>query len=131
VKNVGALFSVTAASAASIALFAAIPAWTASAAVAAPASTPLPCHASMSNSHPADYTTTYVKVHTAGYASVTTVAHYRTTNHKKTGTAGKNGNASIGYYISRATPGYKVVVSVRVARGKRSGSCSTWFIPRR
>jgi hypothetical protein len=127
-KNVGALFSVAAASAASIALFAAIPA---SAAVAAPASTPLPCHASMSNSHPSDYTTTYVRVHTAGYASVTTVAHYKTTNHKKTGTAGKKGNASIGYYISRATPGYKVVVSVRVTHGKRSGSCSTWFIPQR
>ena len=127
-KNVGALFSVAAAS---VALFAATPAWTASAAVAAPASTSLPCHASMSNSHPRDYTTTYVKVHTAGYASVTTVAHYKTTNHKKSGTAGKKGNASIGYYISGATPGYKVVVSVRVARGKRSGSCSTWFIPRR
>jgi hypothetical protein len=131
VKNVGALFSVTAASAASIALFAVIPAGTASAAVAAPASTSLPCHASMSNSHPSDYTTTYVKVHTAGYASVTTVAHYRTTSHKKTGKAGKKGNASIGYYISRATPGYRVNVSVRVTRGKQSGSCSTWFTPHR
>ena len=103
----------------------------ASPAVAAPASAALPCHASMSNNHPRDYTTTDVRVHTAARASVTTVAHYRTTNHKKTGTAGKKGNASIGYYISGATPGYKVVVSVRVARGKRSGSCSTWFIPRR
>ena len=109
---------------------AAVPAL-ASPAVAAPASTALPCHASMSNSHPRDYTTTYVRVHTADYASVTTVAHYRTTNHKKTGKAGARGNASIGYYISGATPGYKVVVSVRVVRGDRSGSCSTWFIPHR
>jgi len=103
----------------------------ASPAVAAPASTALPCHASMSNNRPRDYTTTYVQVHTTGYASVTTVAHYRTTNHKKTGTAGRRGNASIGYYISGATPGYKVVVSVRVVRGHRSGSCSTSFIPHR
>ena len=100
-------------------------------AVAAPVSAALPCHASMSNSRPRDYTTTYVLVHTTGYASVTTVAHYRTTNHKKTGTAGRRGNASIGYYISGATPGYKVVVSVRVVHGDRSGSCSTSFIPHR
>jgi hypothetical protein len=103
----------------------------ASPAVAAPASTALPCHASMSNNRPRDYTTTYVQVHTTGYASVTTVAHYRTTNHKKTGKAGSGGNASIGYYISGATPGYKVVVSVRVVHGDRSGSCSTSFIPHR
>jgi hypothetical protein len=109
---------------------------TAATAAAAPAGTarasaPLPCQASMSNSHPADYTTTDVRVHTAAYASVTTVAHYRTTSHKKTGTAGSRGNATIDYYISGATPGYRVVVSVRVVRGGRSGSCSTWFTPHR
>jgi hypothetical protein len=103
----------------------------ASAAAAAPAAAALPCQASMSNSHPADYTTTDVRVHTAGGASVTTIAHYKTTNHKKTGTAGVRGNATIAYYISGATPGYKVVVSVRVVHGNRSGSCSTWFIPHR
>jgi hypothetical protein len=104
---------------------------TASAAAASPASAPLACQASMSNNHPADYTTTYVRVHTAGFAGVTTVAHYKTTNHKKTGTAGSSGNASIGYYISGATPGYRVAVSVRVVHGDRSGSCSTWFTPQR
>jgi len=103
----------------------------ASPAVAAPASAALTCHASMSDNHPRDYTTTDVRVHTAAHASVTTVAHYRTTNHKKTGTAGSGGNASIGYYISGATPGYRVVVSVRVVSGHRSGSCSTWFTPHR
>jgi hypothetical protein len=103
----------------------------ATAAVAAPAAAALPCRASMSNNHPRDYTTTDVQVHTVGYASVTTVAHYRTTNHKKTGTAGSRGNASIAYYISGATPGYRVVVSVRVVRGDRSGTCSTWFTPHR
>jgi hypothetical protein len=103
----------------------------ASPAVASPASAALPCHASMSNNHPRDYTTTHVQVRTAAHASVTTVAHYRTTNHKKTGTAGSSGNASIGYYISGATPGYRVAVSVRVVHGDRSGSCSTWFTPQR
>jgi hypothetical protein len=104
---------------------------TASAAEAAPASAPLPCQASMSDNHPADYTTTYVRVHTTGYAGVTTVAHYKTTNHKKTGTAGSRGDASIGYSISGATPGYRVVVSVHVAHDGRSGNCSTWFTPHR
>ena len=98
---------------------------------AASASAPLPCRASMSNNHPRDYTTTHVQVHTAAHASVTTVAHYRTTNHKKTGTAGVRGNATIGYYISGATPGYRVVVSVHVAHDGRSGNCSTSFIPQR
>jgi len=107
---------------------------TASSAVAAPAAraaAALPCQASMSNSHPRDYTTTDVRVHTTGDASVTTIAHYKTTNHRKTGTAGVRGNATIAYYISGATPGYRVVVSVRVVRGARSGSCSTWFTPHR
>ena len=45
-------------------------------AMAAPA-TPLPCSASMSNSHPKDDTTTNVRVHTGTFASVKTVAHYR------------------------------------------------------
>ena len=35
---------------------------------------------------------------------------------------------SIAYYISGATPGYKVVVSVHVVHDGRSGNCSTWFI---
>jgi hypothetical protein len=107
---------------------------TASSAAAAPAAraaAALPCQASMSNSHPRDYTTTDVRVHTADDASVTTIAHYKTTNHRKTGTAGVRGNATIAYYISGATPGYRVVVSVRVVRGARSGSCSTWFTPHR
>ncbi|HTU05691.1 MAG TPA: hypothetical protein VMG13_09085, partial [Trebonia sp.] len=47
---------------------------------AAPATTALPCSASMSNSRPADYTTTDVLVRTAAHAGVTTVAHYKTVN---------------------------------------------------
>ena len=123
--------SLLAASAAAAALATTVPASAASAAITAPASAPLPCRATMSNYHPKDYTTTYVRVHTAAYAAVTTVAHYRTVNRKHTGKAGAKGNASIAYRISGATPGYKVVVSVRVVKGSRSGSCSTWFTPHR
>jgi hypothetical protein len=99
-------------------------------AMAAPA-TPLACSASMSNAHPADYTSTDVRVHTGNFATVTTVAHYRTTSTTHHGTAGRKGNVSISYYISGATPGYKVKVSVSVKKGSRTGSCSTSFTPHR
>ena len=96
--------------------------------MAAPAR-PLACSASMSNSHPADYTTVKVRVHTADFAAVKTVAHYRTTNTTHHGTAGRKGNVSIPYYISGATPRYTVKVSVTVKKGSRTGSCSTSFTP--
>ena len=99
-------------------------------AMAAPAR-PLACSASMSNAHPADYTYTDVRVHTGNFAAVTTVAHYRTTNTTHHGTAGHKGNVSISYYISGATPGYTVKVSVSVKKGTRTGSCSTSFTPHR
>lgn len=105
------------------------PALTAGAAVAATHVAALPCSASMSNSHPRDYTTIKVNVHTAAFAGVTTVAHYRTTNTTHHGTAGRKGNVSISYYISGATPGYRVKVSVSVVKGSRHGSCSTSFTP--
>lgn len=98
---------------------------------AAPATTALRCHASMSSSRPKDYTSIYVKTGTVRYAGVTTVAHYRTTSTKHTGKANAQGNASIKYYISGATPGYKVNVSVTVTSGRSRGSCSTSFIPHR
>ncbi len=102
--------------------------------VPASAATPangLPCHASMSNYHPADYTTVTVRVRTAGLARVTTVAHYRTTSTTHHGRANSAGRAGIRYYISGATPGYKVKVSVTVRKGTRKGSCSTAFTPHR
>lgn len=101
---------------------------TAGAAMAAPAK-PLACSASMSNSHPARYTTIDVRVHTGDFASVKTVAHYRTTNTTHHGAAGRKGNASIPYDIKGATPGYTVKVSVSVQKGTRTGSCSTSFRP--
>jgi hypothetical protein len=90
---------------------------------------PLPCHASMSNPHPADYTTTKVRVRTADHARVVTVAHYKTTSHKKVAHANGHGRATIPYNIKGATPGYTVQVTVAVTRGRRSGNCSTSFTP--
>jgi hypothetical protein len=112
------------------AMFAVSPATAVGATTAAPAAAPR-CHASMSNSRPKDYTTIYVNVGTVRYAGVTTVAHYKTVSRKHTGKANAEGNARIGYYISGATPGYRVNVSVTVTSGRSRGVCSTSFIPHR
>jgi len=102
----------------------------ASPATAAPA-TALRCHASMSNSRPKDYTTIYVDVGTVRHAGVTTIAHYKTVSRKHTGEANAAGNAKIRYYISGATYGYQVKVSVTVTSGRSRGTCSTSFTPRK
>jgi hypothetical protein len=90
-----------------------------------------PCHASVSNSHPSDYTTTDVNVRTLAGTEVFTVAHYKTVNRAYFRIAAPGGRATVGYYVSGATPGYKVVVDVTVVRGHQANSCSTSFTPRR
>jgi hypothetical protein len=89
----------------------------------------LPCAASVSNSSPADYSTVHIYVRTASAASVTTVAHYKTTDHQESATANAAGQATIAYYISGATPGYTVEIDVTVSAGSRSSHCSTSFTP--
>jgi len=95
----------------------------------APAAPALACQASMSDASPTDYTDDDVEVTTAPYANVSTVAYYRTTSTPESGQADGGGNASIGYYISGATVGYTVDVSVTVTAGGQSASCSTSFTP--
>jgi hypothetical protein len=123
-------FAALAVPAAAGAMLMAPPATAAVARTAAPAAA-VRCHAWMSNSRPKDYTTIYVNVGTVRYAGVTTVAHYKTVNRKHTGRANTQGNARIAYYISGATPGYRVNVSVTVTSGRSRGTCSTSFIPHR
>lgn len=88
------------------------------------------CTASASNSHPADYTTIDVKVRTAAGTEVFTVAHYKTVNRAYFRVADSGGRATVGYYVSGATPGYRVVVDVTVVRGHQANSCSTSFTPK-
>jgi hypothetical protein len=89
----------------------------------------LSCQASMSNPAPRDYSADYVQVTTTPYAAVSTVAYYRTTSTRENGQADGNGQASIGYYTSRATLGYTVIVDVTVTFGGHTASCSTSFTP--
>lgn len=104
---------------------------TAPPAVSAPAPSvhALSCSASVSNSSPADYTTVDITVQTAAGASVTTVAHYKTTDHQKTTVADGAGQVTVAYYISGATPGYTVAVDVTASAGSRTAHCSTSFTP--
>jgi hypothetical protein len=96
---------------------------------AAPAATRPTCRASMTNSHPRDFTSTGVRVRTAPYAHIKTVAHYRTVTHPKNRTANSHGRRTVWYYISGATPGYRVIVDVYVSRHGRANNCSTSFTP--
>ncbi len=96
---------------------------------AAPTSKRIPCHASMSNAHPADFTTTVVNVKSVANVKITTVAHYRTVNRKHHGRANKQGKAGIPYYISGATPGFRVIVDVTVKWPHSTGNCKTSFVP--
>jgi hypothetical protein len=89
----------------------------------------LSCGATVSDATPADYTTVDVIVRTTAGATVTTVAHYKTTDHRKTGTADASGRAVTAYYISGATPGYTVTVDVTVTAGSRAAHCSASFTP--
>ena len=102
---------------------------TTQAAVSTPRASSLSCAASMSNASPPDYSTTDVIVHTAAGASVTTVAHYKSTNTTHNGAADSSGVATIPYEISRATVGYTVEVGVTVSAAGAAATCSTSFTP--
>jgi len=97
----------------------------------APAATvpPLTCTASVSNTRPQDYTTEHVYVATRGNrpAQVTTTAYYRTSRPVRYTTDPRPGTVS--YWISDATPGYRVTVQVVVRSGRQSGYCTTSFTP--
>ena len=85
----------------------------------------------MSDSTPKQYSNVYVLVKTKARAYVHTVAHYKTSTTTKNGRANSTGHASLKYYISGATPGYRVHVSVTVTKNGHHGYCSTSFVPHR
>ncbi|HEV7205659.1 MAG TPA: hypothetical protein VGN18_13700 [Jatrophihabitans sp.] len=94
------------------------------------ATTDLLCSAHMSTSSPRQYSTDYVLVTTARSAAVRTSARYKTTTTVHTATANSSGRATVAYRISRATKGFRVLVSVTVRRGTAVGNCATAFVPR-
>lgn len=100
--------------------------------VSAPAgaATPLKCRASMSDSNPKQYTNVFVQVRTGKpNANVKTVAHYKTTDTVKKRRSNSKARANVKYYISGATPGYRVKVDVTVTKNGKKRTCSTAFTP--
>ncbi|MBO0844376.1 MAG: hypothetical protein J2P22_03035 [Nocardioides sp.] len=85
----------------------------------------------MQDATPKQYTYDRVYVKTAPHAAIRTVAHYKTTNTPKHTRANGTGHGSVSYYISGATPGYRVHVDVYVTKGRHSGHCATSFVPHR
>lgn len=83
----------------------------------------------MSNAAPADNSTTDVLVTTMSGAAVSATAHYKSTDTTHSATADSTGRADIQFRISRATPGYTVVVDVEVSKNGSSAYCSTSFTP--
>ena len=90
------------------------------------------CTATVSTSRPYQYSTLTVNVaNVPGSVTVTTSAKYKTTTTKHTAKSTSRGKASVPYKISRATPNYKVVVSVTANKGTQKYACSTSFTPRK
>lgn len=98
----------------------------------AEAASKLTCRASVSPSKPRQYTTVVVTVKTGqAKASVRTVAHYKTTKTAHSAKSNSKGKATISYYISGATVGRSVKVTVTVKKNGKTRTCSTSFRPRR
>ena len=98
--------------------------------VAADASARITCKASATPKSPKRYSYVHIAVHTKAKAKVRTVAHYKSTNTAHSTHANSKGNASVAFYISGATRGRKVPVSVTVTGPHNTATCSTSFTPR-
>jgi hypothetical protein len=109
------------------------------AASAAPKPLPLLiCAVTVSNQHPADYSTVTETVHVGAAGIKATVTNaYSTKNTVATAVSGKPAGtvqlrypAVTSFKISDAKPGYEVKVAAVVTwPGWRSGSCTSWFTP--
>jgi hypothetical protein len=97
-----------------------------------PAPKALVCRAHMSDATPAQYSYDRVIVKTGRpKAAVHAVAHYKTTSTAKNGRSGTNAVASLSFYISGASPGFRVNVSVTVKKDGKTRTCGTSFTPHR
>jgi hypothetical protein len=84
------------------------------------------CSVSLSNAAPADYSdeTASIQSNVPNSALMLT-KQYKTTTSSDSGMTDANGNATVEFYISGATPGYTVTVTVTVGNAQ----CSTSFTP--
>jgi len=92
---------------------------------------PLKCIAWATNKDPADGTFVGVHVRTVAHARIRAVAHYRAVNDIRAFHVRARRHHTFWYYLANPVPGYRVMVTIRVRRRGRNGSCRTWFTPHR
>jgi hypothetical protein len=92
---------------------------------------PLECRAQATSDRPRDHTTVAIKVHTAAHAKVTAISRGASLKNKSvTGSSNVSGNWTLRLRIGNATPGTRIVVTVRVSRHGSAGSCQASLRPR-
>jgi hypothetical protein len=92
---------------------------------------PLECRAQATSKRPRDHTTVTIKIHTAAHTEVTVISRGASLKNKSvTGSSNASGNWTLRLRIGNATPGTRVVVTVRVSRHDSAGSCQASFRPR-
>jgi hypothetical protein len=92
---------------------------------------PLSCGASVTKRYPTDNTTVGVRVRTSASAHILVVAHFKSGARVQRWRADRAGRRTAWYRLGNATPNHRVKVDVSVSLGRRKGSCTTWFTPRR
>lgn len=102
-----------------------LPSW----AAARSSATALACRASVSDRFPSEDSAEIIDVATVAHAHVATSAHYESTTDTMVAKANRHGHASTRYDVSDATRRYKVIVTVKVESGDRSGYCRTSYTP--
>lgn len=102
-------------------------------AVTAPAASPAPlaCQAVASSRRPRDHTTVKVRIYTAAHAKVTATSPLALANGQHAaGRASAAGTRTLRFRVDDATPGTRVVITVRVSRTGSKATCRASLRPR-
>jgi hypothetical protein len=86
--------------------------------------------ASVTRRRPLTGTKVGVQVSTAPGARITVVAHFETSDRKKTARADSTGLHTFWFPVGSAPPGIRVMVTVRVSAHGQKHSTRVWFTPR-
>jgi hypothetical protein len=89
------------------------------------------CTASVSSRYPARGSRVGILIKTVPSAHIRVTAHFKSGRRIERSRANSTGRQTIWYRVGAATPGFRVAVDVLVYGGRESGSCATWFAPRR
>jgi hypothetical protein len=88
----------------------------------------LACGVQITTHYPSEHSRVGVTVTTVLHGHIQVTAHYKTISSADVFTTG--GRHTFWYGVGIAPVGFKVVVDVRTAKGDRTGSCQTWFMPK-